>query len=111
VSADSPSDRSSNRVRPPPPPDRRAKVLAVCREVVAPLVRADGGEVYLVAAQADAISLHLAGTCAGCPGARITAAAVIEPAIRAVDPTVRVTVTAGILIPAGAVPIDTADAT
>jgi Fe-S cluster biogenesis protein NfuA len=93
------------------PPDVRAKLLAVCREVVAPLVRADGGEVYLVEAQANTITLHLAGTCAGCPGARITAASVIEPAIRAVDPSVRVTVTAGILVPPRAVPIGTAGAT
>jgi Fe-S cluster biogenesis protein NfuA len=77
--------------------------VAVCREVIAPLVRADGGQLFVVSAGPRAISLHLAGMCAGCPGAQITAAHVIEPAIHTVDPDVRVTVTAGIRVPDGAV--------
>jgi Fe-S cluster biogenesis protein NfuA len=76
--------------------------MQVCEEVLAPLVQADGGELWLVAADADRISLHLAGTCAGCPGAGLTTREIIEPALRAVLPSVRVTVTSGIVVPEGA---------
>jgi Fe-S cluster biogenesis protein NfuA len=112
VSADSPSSRSTERDAhgPAPRPDLREQLLAVCQDVIAPLVRADGGEVFLVGIEPGTISLHLAGTCAGCPGAQITAASVIEPAIHAVAPTVRVTVTAGIQIPDGAVTMTAARA-
>ena len=85
--------------------------MAVCRDVIAPLVRADGGEVFLVAIEPGAISLHLAGTCSGCPGAQVTAASVIEPAIRAIVPAMRVTISSGHLVPKGAQPIDKARAT
>jgi Fe-S cluster biogenesis protein NfuA len=109
VSADSPSNRSvpSEPKNPPTKPDLRAQLLAVCRDVLAPLVLADGGEIFLVAIEPGAISLHLGGTCSGCPGAQITAASVIEPAIHAVDPTLRVRVTAGYEIPDGAVTVGT----
>jgi len=84
------------------PPER---ILKVCEDVIAPLVHADGGELYLVAIEPDSISLHLAGTCAGCPGAHLTSAAVIEPAIHSVAPSLRVIVTSGFQIPAGASPV------
>jgi Fe-S cluster biogenesis protein NfuA len=78
------------------------QLLKVCREVIAPLVRADGGEVYVVAVEADHLTLHLAGTCAGCPGATLTTRLVIEPAIHAVAPAARLVVTSGIRVPDGA---------
>jgi Fe-S cluster biogenesis protein NfuA len=78
------------------------KLLGLCRDVLAPLVRADGGELYVVALEPDQITLHLAGTCAGCPGATMTTKTVIEPAVQAVAPTTRVIVTAGIQVPEGA---------
>ncbi|MEZ4314302.1 MAG: NifU family protein [Polyangiaceae bacterium] len=78
------------------------QLLRVCREVIAPLVRADGGEIYVVAVEPDSVSLHLAGTCSGCPGKPYTTTAVIEPAIHAVAPSARVVVTNGAAIPEGA---------
>jgi Fe-S cluster biogenesis protein NfuA len=78
------------------------QLLKVCREVIAPLVRADQGEIYLVAVEADQITLHLAGMCAGCPGVNLTVKGVIEPAVHAVAPAARVVVSAGIRIPDGA---------
>lgn len=78
------------------------QLLRICREVLAPLVRADGGELYVVAVEPDSLSLHLAGTCAGCPGRPYTTSAVIEPAIHAVAPAARVVVTSGATIPEGA---------
>jgi len=78
------------------------QLLRICREVIAPLVRADGGELYVVAIEPDSLSLHLAGTCSGCPGKPYTASHVIEPAIHAVAPSARVKVTNGAIIPDGA---------
>ncbi len=78
------------------------QMLKVCREVIAPLVKADQGEIYLVAVEHDQITLHLAGMCAGCPGVTLTVKGVIEPAVHAVAPSTRVVVSAGIRIPEGA---------
>jgi Fe-S cluster biogenesis protein NfuA len=89
-------------LRAPPMPATIDQLLKVCREVIAPLVRADGGEVYLVAVEPDHLTLHLAGTCSGCPGAVLTTRGVIEPAVHAVAPTARVVVTSGARVPEGA---------
>jgi len=86
----------------------RERILEVCRDIIAPLVRADQGEISLISIEPDSISVHLTGTCSGCPGAQMTTAYVIEPAIHAVAPTVRVFVTTGFHIPGGASPIDQA---
>jgi Fe-S cluster biogenesis protein NfuA len=80
----------------------REKLLKVCTDIIAPLVRADGGELFVVSIEDASIALHLAGKCAGCPGATLTSAAIIEPAIHAVAPTLRVIVTSGFQIPPGA---------
>jgi Fe-S cluster biogenesis protein NfuA len=78
------------------------QLLKVCREVIAPLIRADGGELYIVAVEPDHLTLHLAGSCSGCPGAMLTARDVIEPAVLAVAPSARVVVTNGMRVPDGA---------
>jgi Fe-S cluster biogenesis protein NfuA len=78
------------------------QLLRICREVLSPLVRADGGELYVVAVEPDSIALHLAGTCSGCPGKPYTTSAIIEPAIYSVAPSARVIVTSGANIPDGA---------
>jgi Fe-S cluster biogenesis protein NfuA len=78
------------------------QLLKVCKEVIAPLVKADGGELYVVAIEAEQLTLHLAGTCSGCPGALLTTRGVIEPAIHAVAPSTRVVVTNGMKLPEGA---------
>ncbi|MCC6552598.1 MAG: NifU family protein [Polyangiaceae bacterium] len=78
------------------------QLLKVCREVIAPLVKADGGEFYIVAVEPDHLTLHLAGACSGCPGATLTTRAVIEPAVLAVAPSARVVVTSGVRVPEGA---------
>ena len=81
---------------------RREKILRVVEEVLGPLVRADGGELYLVSAQDDAVSLHLTGRCAGCPGNTLATRRFIEPAIQKAAPGTKVTVTWGSLVPADA---------
>ena len=60
------------------------------------------GELYLVAVEPDHLTLHLAGTCSGCPGAVLTTRGVIEPAVHAVAPSARVVVTNGVKVPEGA---------
>lgn len=82
--------------------DTREEILRVVRDVVAPLVRADGGRIYLVAADGDAVSLHLAGRFSGCPGNTLAIRRIIEPAILAIAPGARVTITSGALTPADA---------
>ncbi len=81
------------------------QLLKVLKEVVAPLIRADGGEVYIVAVEANHLSLHLAGRYAGCPGAPLVVRGIIEPAVRAVAPTARLEISSGIRIPEGASPV------
>jgi Fe-S cluster biogenesis protein NfuA len=78
------------------------QLMQVVREVLGPLVRADGGELYVVAVEPNHISLHLAGRYAGCPGTPLVVRGVIEPAVRAVAPIVRLDVSSGIKIPEGA---------
>ena len=80
----------------------RENLLKVCSDIIAPLVHADGGELFVVSIDEGSIALHLAGKCAGCPGATLTSASIIEPAIHAVAPQVRVTVTSGFHVPDGA---------
>lgn len=80
----------------------RDGVLKVCREVLAPLVRADGGILYLVSASSEDIHIHLAGTCAGCPGAAITRDGMMGPALKPVAPKGKLRVTTGWRVPEGA---------
>ncbi|HEY4116730.1 MAG TPA: NifU family protein [Byssovorax sp.] len=76
--------------------------MKLCREVLGPLVRADGGELYVVNVDADEVHLHLSGTCAGCPGASLTRERVLEPALASVAPKLSLKLTTGIKIPNGA---------
>ena len=71
----------------------------VVRDVLGPLIRADGGELYLVSASDNAVRLHLAGKFAGCPGNTLVARRMIQPAIHSVAPDTIVTVTNGALLP------------
>jgi Fe-S cluster biogenesis protein NfuA len=84
--------------------DESAKdqIAKVCREILAPLVRTDGGELYLVRYDGDDLHIFLSGTCAGCPGASLTGDKVILPALRSAAPKIRVVVTTGVKAPDGA---------
>ena len=78
----------------------------MCRDVLAPLVRADGGEMYVVGITVDEVHIHLAGTCAGCPGASLTRDRVLEPALASVAPKLSLRLTTGWNVPDGAQHID-----
>lgn len=78
------------------------RALGVLREVLAPLVAADGGRLYVVEVSAERVAIHLSGRYAGCPGNTLATRRVIEPAVRAVLPQAELTVTAGTTVPSGA---------
>jgi Fe-S cluster biogenesis protein NfuA len=80
----------------------RDQIERIFREVLAPLVKSDGGEMYLVRWDGDDVHVHLAGACAGCPGASMTSDNIILPAIRALAPKARVVLTTGFRVPDGA---------
>jgi Fe-S cluster biogenesis protein NfuA len=84
------------------PKEASTGVLRALSEFVAALVRADGGEIYLVNATSDDVHVHLSGTCAGCPGSNMTRERLLEPAVRGVLPKATLKVTTGWRVPDGA---------
>ena len=78
------------------------EIERVAREVLSPLVQADGGDLYLVSIGETGVSLHVTGRFAGCAGNTLVRRRVFEPALAAVAPGVTLTLTSGPLIPAGA---------
>jgi Fe-S cluster biogenesis protein NfuA len=81
-------------------------VAKACREVLAALVEADGGRIFLVTASADDIHIHLAGTCAGCPGAALTTSNILAPTLERVVPKAKLRVTTGWSVPSGALRLE-----
>jgi Fe-S cluster biogenesis protein NfuA len=81
------------------PAVNRDALVRICREVLAPLIEADGGEMYLVSLAGEDIHIHLAGTCAGCPGSAFTAQSVIGPAIAKIAPKAKLRLTTGWRVP------------
>ena len=78
------------------------QVMKALADFVVALVRADGGEIYVVSATSDDVHLHLTGTCAGCPGATMTRERLLEPAVHGAAPKANVRVTTGWRVPEGA---------
>lgn len=79
----------------------REQLLKLCRDVLAPLVAADGGVMYLVSYTEGDVHIHLAGTCGGCPGVAMTRDRVFEPALRSLPGKLKLRLTAGWRIPPG----------
>jgi Fe-S cluster biogenesis protein NfuA len=78
------------------------EIVRIVREVLAPLVRADGGDLYLVSIEDTGVSLHVTGRFSGCPGNTLVRRRIFEPPLAAIGPGITVTLTSGPLIPAGA---------
>ena len=78
------------------------EIVRVVREVLAPLVQADGGELYLVSVDDSGVSLHLAGKFSGCPGNTLARRRVLEPLVASAVPGASVTMSTGPLVPKGA---------
>jgi Fe-S cluster biogenesis protein NfuA len=54
-------------------------IRELIREVLGPLVRADGGELHIVSVAERAIVLHLSGRFSGCPGNTLAGRRGLEP--------------------------------
>ena len=80
----------------------RDQILEIVREIVGPLVRADGGQIYLVALGERSLALHLSGRFSGCPGNTLARRRVLEPLLNARFPDLKIEITSGPLLPAGA---------
>ena len=78
------------------------EIVRVAREVLAPLVQADGGDLYLVSVAETGVSLHVTGRFAGCPGNTLVRRRLFEAPFASVAPGIIVTLTSGPLIPVGA---------
>ena len=75
---------------------------AVLTSIAVPLIALDSAVLYLVAASADRVHLHLGGAYAGCPGNPFVERSLLAPLVLDVFPRATLTVTSGLPIPAGA---------
>lgn len=71
-------------------------------ELLAPLVEADQGELYLITDEPNTVRIHLGGRFAGCPGNEIVRREVLEPLIRTIRPEARLELSSGAILPPGA---------
>ena len=71
-------------------------------ELLVPLVEEEGGELYLVSISDKKLALHLAGSLSGSPATPTIKLRVLEPAVRAINPKVELTISSGWTIPDGA---------
>lgn len=109
---DAPTDSSESAGDAPPtasehPPSTLRDWQHALSTIVAPMVEADEGELYLAeptteAGAAKKIQLHLRGRFAGCPGNVLVQDQVIVPLLRAIDPGLEVEISSGALLPEGA---------
>jgi Fe-S cluster biogenesis protein NfuA len=62
---------------------------AVVREVLAPMIARDRGEIEWRGLHDGVAEIVLRGACLGCPGQSFTVSQVVLPALQAADPSVR----------------------
>ena len=86
--------------------EQASAVTAAFRDIIAPLVRADGGHLYIISVTRDEVHVHLTGTCAGCPGAHTTRDRMMQPILSAVAPNMQIRLTTGWSVPDGAKEIE-----
>lgn len=90
----------------------RPALLVALETVIAPLVEADGGELYLLPdLQASSsgdrsgpapIRLHLGGRFSGCPGNSLVTEHIIRPALEPIAVSRPIEISSGRLVPPGA---------
>lgn len=89
-------------------PSLDTALISTLRDVLAPLIEADGGELYVLADPPESkgavppVRLHLGGRFAGCPGNALVSEHIIKPTLAAVTGSRDVQVSSGRLIPPGA---------
>lgn len=79
--------------------DKGDAVKAMLREVLAPLLHADGTQLYLVEHGKKELRLHLTGKLSGSPGTPTAIEHVIAPAVEAVAGKLKLVVTSGYTVP------------
>jgi Fe-S cluster biogenesis protein NfuA len=91
------------------PGSERPALMVALETVIAPLVEADGGELYILPADPKADSkasaplrLHLGGRFAGCPGNSLVGEHIIRPVLEPVAPSRSIEISSGRLVPPGA---------
>ncbi len=68
--------------------DPSQRLADAVRNVLAPMIAIDGGEISWVGVEEGVAWIALRGACAGCPGQPYTTSAVVLPALQAIDPTI-----------------------
>lgn len=76
----------------------------VLEQLLEPLVREDGGELFIVRHDEQVLALHLRGRFSGCPGNTLAIRRVIEPALKKIAPRLKINVSSGELLPEDARP-------
>lgn len=69
------------------------------RDVLAPLVERDGGELYLVTLEKKKVKLHLGGTLSGSPAVDVVTERILIPAVKKVHPKADLEVSSGYSVP------------
>ena len=82
--------------------EKSEALMKMLEEVLAPLLEKDGGELYLVSVGKKEVKMHLAGALSGSPATDLVTRRIVEPAVRAVIPKAKLTVSSGWQIPDGA---------
>ena len=85
---------------------RYDEILGVLREIVAPLIEADGCQLFLIPCEGPRIAIHLTGRQAGAPGIGLVGRRIVEPALKTVAPDSPVVLSTGWRIPEGAIRIE-----
>ena len=80
----------------------QAEIQRILRDILAPLIRADGGEMYLTEDEPQRLRVHLAGKFSGCPGTALAAKHFVNRALSTADESLEVSVTSGPIIPPNA---------
>jgi len=79
------------------------EILQVLRDILAPLVEADGGQLFWVPSNPPQLALHLTGRFMGSPGNGLVGRRIVEPVLKAVAPDSPVVLSSGWKVPVGAV--------
>jgi Fe-S cluster biogenesis protein NfuA len=74
-------------------------IRELIRDVLGPLVRADGGELHVVSVAERSIALHLSGRFSGGPGNTLARRRVIEPPLLKRFPDLKIEITSGPRVP------------
>ena len=77
------------------------------REVLGPLLAAEGGLLYLVEVEPGNVHLHLGGTLSGSPAKDVVTTRIVEPAVKRLAPKAKLVVSSGYSVPEGAELVET----